>query len=57
MDVFLDDAKNNTIRETSRYVTDPFSIFEPGSTESFSFLMTANEFNHYNVTSHGEKMP
>lgn len=56
VDIFLYDAKNNTIRETSRYVTDPFSTFEPGSTESFSFLMDADDFNHYNATSYGERI-
>lgn len=56
VDLILYDDKNNTIRETSRFVTAPFSTFEPSSTESFRFLMIAEGFDHYNATSYGERI-
>lgn len=56
VDVTLYDAKNDTIRETSRFVTAPFSSFGPGSTEGFSFLIIAENFDHYTATSYGKRI-
>lgn len=55
IDVILYDKENNIVQQTSRFVTAPFSTFGPGSTEEFRFLMIAENFDHYNATSYGEK--
>ncbi len=56
VDVILYDSENNTIRETSRFVTGPFTVYEPDSTERFSFLMSVEDFDHYSATAYGERV-
>lgn len=56
VDVTLYDAKNNTIMHTSRFVSSAFYIFEPNSTENFDFLMSTENFNHYDVRAYAEKI-
>ena len=56
VNVVLYDSDNSEISETSRFVTGPFTVYEPGSTERFSFLMSVEEFDHYNATAYAEKV-
>ena len=56
VNVVLYDSDNSEIRETSRFVTGPFTVYEPGSTERFSFLMSVEEFDHYNATAYAERV-
>lgn len=57
VDVTLYDADNITIRETSRFVTGPFTVYEPGSVERFSFLMSIDGFDHYTARAYAERVP
>ena len=56
VDVTLYDADNTTIRETSRFVTGPFTVYEPGSVERFSFLMSIDDFDHYTARAYAERV-
>jgi hypothetical protein len=56
VDVTLYDADNITIRETSRFVTGPFTVYEPGSIERFSFLMSVENFDHYAARAYAERV-
>ncbi|MDN5847868.1 MAG: FxLYD domain-containing protein [Candidatus Nitrosocosmicus sp.] len=56
VDVILYDADNITIRETSRFVTSPFTVYEPGSVERFSFLMSIEDFDHYTARAYAERV-
>ena len=56
VDVILYDADNITIRETSRFVTGPFTVYEPGSVERFSFLMSIEDFDHYTARAYAERV-
>lgn len=56
VNVVLFDSDNSEIRETSRFVTGPFTVYEPGSTEGFNFLMSVEEFDHYNATAYAERV-
>ena len=56
VNVVLFDSDNSEIRETSRFVTGPFTVYEPGSTERFNFLMSVEEFDHYNATAYAERV-
>ncbi len=56
VDVTLYDMDNSTIRETSRFVTSPFTVYEPGSMESFSFLMSVEDFDYYTARAYAERV-
>ena len=56
VDVTLYNADNITIGETSRYVTGPFTVYEPDSVERFSFLMSIEDFDHYNARAYAERV-
>ncbi len=53
VDIILLDSQNNTIEETTRSITSPFSTMEPGSTDVFSFLMSTEDFDRYDARSYG----
>lgn len=57
VNVTLYDSDNQTIRDTTRFVSGPFTVYEPNSTERFSFLMGVEEFDHYEATAFGERVP
>lgn len=54
IDVIIYDANNNTIRETSRFISSPFTIYEPASTENFSFLLSTNDFHNYTANAYAD---
>ena len=54
--VTLYDSENKTLRDTCRFVSGPFTVYEPDSTERFSFLMSVEEFDHYKATALGERV-
>jgi hypothetical protein len=54
IDVALLDGDNNIIRDTSRFVSGPFTVYEPNSTETFSFLMSVEEFDNYEAIAYAE---
>jgi hypothetical protein len=56
VDVTLYDANNNTIRDTSRFISSAFYIFEPGSTVNFDFLMSTGDFNYYTARAYGDRI-
>ncbi len=56
VDVTLYDSDNKTIRETSRFVTGPFTVYEPGSVERFSFLMSIADFDHYTARAYADRV-
>lgn len=56
VDVKLFDAENKTLRETSRFVTSAFYIFEPGSIVTFNFLMSAENFDHYTARAFADRV-
>jgi hypothetical protein len=56
VDVTLYNADNITIRETSRFVTGPFTVYEPGSVERFSFLMSVEDFDYYTARAYAERV-
>jgi hypothetical protein len=56
VDVTLYDANNNTIRDTSRFVSSAFYIFEPGSTVNFNFLMSTGDFNNYVARAYADRI-
>jgi hypothetical protein len=55
VDVTIYDTSNNVLRETSRFITNPFTIFEPSSTENFNFLMSAGDFHNYTAKAYADK--
>ena len=55
--VTLYDSDNKTIRETSRFVSGPFTVYEPNSTERFNFLMSVEEFDNYKASAYAERVP
>jgi len=55
--VELFDINNNTVSETSRYITPASSTFKPGYDRDFYFLVSANNVDHYIITAEGEKIP
>jgi hypothetical protein len=57
IDVALLDADNNTIRDTSRFISGPFTVYQPNSTETFSFLMSVEEFDNYKAAAYAERVP
>jgi len=54
VDVTLYDSNNNTIRDTSRFVSGPFTVYGPNSTETFNFLMSVAEFDNYKAKAYAE---
>ncbi|HET6589655.1 MAG TPA: FxLYD domain-containing protein [Candidatus Nitrosocosmicus sp.] len=46
VNVSLYDSENKILRDTSRFISGPFTIYEPNSTERFSFLMSVESFDH-----------
>lgn len=56
VDITLYDANNNTIRDTSRFVSSAFYIFEPGSTVNFDFLMSTGDFDYYTARAYGDRI-
>jgi hypothetical protein len=54
IDVTLYDANNITIKETSRFISGPFTGYEPGSVQRFSFLMSTEDFDHYTARAYAE---
>ena len=56
VDITLYDANNNTIRDTSRFISSAFYIFEPGSTVNFDFLMSTGDFNYYTARAYAERI-
>lgn len=56
MDVVLYDVNNNTIQDTSRFITTPFTIVKPNSTETFEFLMLTEEYDRYGVKAYAERV-
>ncbi|HYF99400.1 MAG TPA: hypothetical protein VD815_04855 [Candidatus Saccharimonadales bacterium] len=55
INVTLFDAENKTIRDTNRFVSAPFTVYEPNSTERFSFLMSVEEFENYAAIAYAER--
>ncbi len=56
VDVTLHDANNNTIRDTSRFISSAFYIFEPGSTVNFNFLMSTGDFDYYTARAYADRI-
>ncbi len=56
VDVTLHDANNNTIRDTSRFISSAFYVFEPGSTVNFNFLMSTGDFNYYTARAYADRI-
>ncbi len=54
--VELFDSKNTTVSETSRFITPASSIFKPGYERDFYFFISANNVDHYKITTEGEKI-
>lgn len=57
INVTLFDSENNIIRDTNRFVSGPFTVYQPNSTESFSFLMSVEEFDNYVAKAFAERAP
>lgn len=53
--VKLFDSKNNTVSETSRFITPASSTFKPGYERDFNFFVSASNVDHYQITAAGEK--
>lgn len=56
MDVVLYDINNNTIQDTSRFITAPFTVVEPNSTETFEFLMLTEDYHHYSANAYADRV-
>lgn len=56
VDVTLYDANNNTIRDTSRFISSAFYTFEPGSTVNFNFLMSTGDFDYYTARAYADRV-
>ena len=56
VNVILYDDTNSTLRETTRFVSGPFTVYEPNSTESFSFLISIEEFDHFGASAFAERI-
>lgn len=57
VDVTLYDTSNNPLGETSRFITNPFTIFEPDSNENFNFLISAENFHNYTAKAYADRVP
>lgn len=57
VNVRLYDSENKTLRDTTRFISGPFTVYEPSSTERFSFLMSVEGFDHYKAAAFGERVP
>lgn len=56
VNVTLYDSENKTMMDTTRFVSGPFTVYEPNSTDRFSFLMSVEGFDHYEATAFGERV-
>lgn len=56
VNVTLYDSNSNPIRDTNRFVSGPFTVYESNSTERFSFLMSVEEFDNYIATAYAERI-
>jgi hypothetical protein len=56
VDVTLYDANNNTIRDTSRFISSAFYIFDPGSNVTFNFLMSTGDFDYYTARAYADRI-
>lgn len=57
INITLSDSENSIIRDTNRFVSGPFTVYQPNSTESFSFLMSAEEFDNYVAKAYAQRAP
>jgi len=55
--VQLLDNNNNTLSETSRFITPASSTFKPGYERDFYFFVSATNVEQYKITAEGEKIP
>lgn len=55
IDITIYDTNNNTIRETSRFISSPFTAYEPASTENFNFLLSIDEFHNYTANAYADR--
>jgi hypothetical protein len=56
VNIILYDDSNNTLRETTRFISGPFTVYESNSTEGFSFLMSAEGFDHFTASAFAERI-
>ncbi len=49
-------VNNDLSTETVRFVTPPSFAIKPGDERNFDFLISANNFNSYNITAYGDKI-
>ncbi len=56
LDVTLYDANNNTIRDTSRFISSAFYKFVPGSSVNFNFLMSTGDFDYYTARAYADRI-
>ncbi len=56
VEVTLYNANNNTISETTRFVSSAFYMYEPGTTENFSFLMGTEDFQYYDARAYADRI-
>ena len=45
--VTLYDSNDDTKTEISRFISGPFTIYQPGSIERFSFIINSGKYNSY----------
>ncbi len=56
VDVTLYNSNNIPISETTRFVSSAFYIYEPGTTENFSFLMGTEDFQYYTARAYADRI-
>jgi hypothetical protein len=49
-------VNNDLSTETVRFVTPPSFAIKPGDERNFDFLISAGNFNSYNITAYGDKI-
>ncbi|HEY0579305.1 MAG TPA: FxLYD domain-containing protein [Candidatus Nitrosocosmicus sp.] len=49
-------VNNDLSTETVRFVTPPSFAIKPGDERNFDFLISASNFNSYNITAYGDKI-
>ena len=49
-------VNNGLSTETVRFVTPPSFAIKPGDKRNFDFLISASNFNSYNITAYGDRM-
>ena len=57
VNVTLFNSNNETIRDTNRFVSGPFTVYESNATERFNFLMSTEDFDYYMATAYAERAP